>query len=95
MWETLPTDEVVVIGVNAGGLFGSDVPQLELIVGQQGLTFPIVIDAGGSYSNFSAGPGISPFPLDVVVDSDGTIAWLSRKYDAAALMGAVEALRND
>ena len=65
-----------------------------MIVGQQGLTFPITIDGANSYSSFDAGPGISPFPLDVVVGKDGKIAWLSRQYDAAALAGAIEALRS-
>jgi hypothetical protein len=35
---------------------------------------------------------ISPFPLDVVIDREGRIAYISREYDADALRQVIEQL---
>ena len=35
---------------------------------------------------------ISPFPLDVVVDRDGRIAYINREYDATELVSLVKGL---
>ena len=61
-------------------------------IDQTGVTFPMGWDRGGSYRSFLGGPGLSPFPLDVVIDRDGTVVYVNREYDAAGLRAAVERL---
>ena len=80
------------IGLNTGGLYGGDdETRIRKFIDETGVTFPIASDGGRSYGSFSAGPGISPFPLDVVIGRDGRIVYLTREYDAGALKAAVEA----
>jgi peroxiredoxin len=59
------------------------------------VTFPIGWDTESSYAAFPGNPAqesISPFPLDVVIDRDGTIAYINREYDADGLRAVVEQL---
>ena len=56
------------------------------------MTFPVGWDTTSSYSKFPYYGAISPFPLDVVVDQNGDIAYVSREYDATALVQAVQTL---
>lgn len=64
---------------------------LEQFIDQTGVTFPTGWDVESSYDAFKAADeGLSPFPLDVLVGRDGVITWLSREYDAGALLAAVQ-----
>ena len=79
------------IGINTGGLFGDDdATRIRRFIDETGVTFPVVQDVGRRPA-YSAGPAISPFPLDVVIDRSGTITFLSREYEADALEAAVAA----
>ena len=81
------------MGINGGGLFTSDGQTLMTqFIDQTGVTFPMGWDRGGSYRSFLGGPGLSPFPLDVVIDRDATGVYVNREYDAAGLRAAVERL---
>ncbi len=61
---------------------------------QTGATFPIGWAIDNSYSTFRRGSGasISPFPLDVIIDQDGRIAYLSAEYEPALMQAVVESL---
>lgn len=86
-------DGLVVIGVNPGGLFGGDTPAiLEQFRQQTGATFPIGWDINATYSLFRAGggTGVSPFPLDVVVDREGIVRYVSREYEPAELTQVIQ-----
>jgi hypothetical protein len=84
---------VTVVGIAQGGLVNGDNEELVAnFVSLTGVTFMVGWDAVHSYLEFPRNDIISPFPLDVVVDRDGTIAYLGREYDPDALTVAVEAL---
>ena len=72
---------------------GDDAAIIAQFIAQTGVTFDIGWDDNQSYFQFPKIGQISPFPLDVVVDRDGTIVYLSREYDPVALLAAVEAAR--
>jgi hypothetical protein len=36
--------------------------------------------------------GANPFPIDVILDRDGTIAYVAREYDPAAMQAVIERL---
>jgi len=57
---------------------------------QTGVTFPVGWDDNGSYRRFRPPSGISPFPLDVVIDREGRIVYLSGEFDSEAMQRAVE-----
>ncbi len=60
---------------------------------QSGITFPIARTTNRSYSSFTQGSSlgsISPFPLDVLIDKNGDIAYLSREYEPVELQRIIE-----
>ena len=92
IWKPHRADGVVVIGINTGGLYGDDNrTRIERFIAETGITFPVAQDLAGSAGQFGGGPAISPFPIDVVVGRDGRIVYVSREYDASAMIGAVQA----
>jgi hypothetical protein len=66
---------------------------VERFIEQTGVSFPVAFDAG-SYAGFrgAGGAGIAPFPLDVIIDRSGRVAYVSRKYQAAAMQTIIERL---
>lgn len=80
------------IAIDAGGLFSGDSPELlRQFADQVQITYPIGWDRSGSYRTFRT-PGISPFPLDVIIDRDGHVAYLSAQYSPSALLNALQPL---
>jgi len=93
IWEKYDSDEVVVIGLDPGGLTGQDANYVVDYAANLGLTFPIVLDTQGTYNNYAGTASIAPFPLDVVVDKKGIVTLLKRDFDIDAITAAVEAAR--
>jgi hypothetical protein len=81
----------VVIGLNPGGLTGQDHLYTLDYAASLGLTFPIYLDQQGSYQGYVSTPSIAPFPLDVVIDREGTVTMVKRDYNIGALEAAVDA----
>ncbi|MCG8419005.1 MAG: hypothetical protein MJE77_13795 [Proteobacteria bacterium] len=91
IWQKYKDRGVQVIGLDTGGLNGGDtVAIVEQFREQTGASFPLGFDFQGSYARFRRGGGeaISPFPLDVIIDSQGVVRYVSREYEASAI-GAV------
>ncbi len=83
------------MGIDQGGLMGGDSAAIvQAFINQTGVTFPVGWDASSSYFAFPNAGSISPFPLDVVIDRDGRIAYINREYDSEGLRLAVEQLLN-
>lgn len=92
LWGPLRDDGVVVVGVNTGGLFNDDtVARIEAFIAQTGVTFPVVRDHD-QVKAYDTGLAISPFPVDVVIDRDGVIRYVSAGYDADTLLAVVQSL---
>ena len=82
------------VGVNpdpklAGGETGAT---LKMFADQTQVSFPIGLDAAASYRAFAHGEALSPFPLDVIIDQNGKVAYVNREYDAAAMADVIEKL---
>lgn len=89
LWNEYRDAGVVVIGVNTE----DPVDVVQAFVDDRGLTFPIGWDQTGSYAQLRDGAaGISPFPVDVIIRPDGTIAYLSREWDLDAMRAVLDAL---
>ncbi len=71
---------------------GDDATIVQQFIDQTGATFPVGWDSLGSYFDFPRDGSISPFPLDVIVDRDGTIVYFSREYDGEAMRAVVQTL---
>jgi peroxiredoxin len=93
MWQTYRERGVVVIGVASGGLQGGDTPEiLADFIKQTGVTFPVGWDDNDSYLQLRPGGGVSPFPVDVIIDKQGRIQYREPRYDAEAMRAVVEQL---
>ncbi len=78
----------------ANNQLGAESPAtIQQFVQQTGVTFPMLWDQG-TYGGFrsAGGGGVSPFPLDVLIRKDGTIAYVNHEYDASALQTLVQNL---
>ncbi|MGH1340905.1 MAG: hypothetical protein ACRBN8_05105 [Nannocystales bacterium] len=81
------------LGLSGPGLFGNEsASTLAGFVGQTGVSFPILRDDTTYFDYADPDNAISPFPLDVIVDRDGTIAYLRREFDADAMVMTIDRL---
>ena len=56
------------------------------------VTVPCLLDlAAEQYGSYSIGAGDAPYPLEVLIDRDGVISYISREYDGPALSAAIRA----
>ena len=65
-------------------------------VGESEVTLPVLLDSDlsvyESYSRFEAEAGYAPYPLQIIIDREGTIRYLANQYDADAVRAAIDAL---
>ena len=81
--------------MDPGGLFGGETAGLvRNFMRSTGITFPVAFDHKGSYKGFKGfgGKALAPFPLEVIIDQRGKIAYVSRKYEAKRMQGVIERL---
>ncbi len=63
-----------------------------------GLTVPSLVGAGALYARYQSegyGAGTdpwAPYPLQVIVDADGTIRYIAQQYDATRVRDTIDAL---
>ena len=78
-WRKYRDKGLVVVGLNPGGRGGiRGAASTDDIAGVQRFA-----------DNFR---GSNPFPIDVIVDRDGTIAYVAREYDPEAMDAVIERL---
>ncbi len=76
--------------MSQGGLGGGDTPaRLRTFVQQTNITFPILLTHGRTFP-YRLGAQTAPFPIDVIIDKKGNIAYAAGRYDAAAMKQIVE-----
>lgn len=84
---------MVVLGLSGSGLFGSEsAATVEAFREQTGVTFPLLLGDStfGQYQNPDG--SISPYPLDVIIDQQGTIRYLRHEFDAEGMRATIDAL---
>ena len=54
--------------------------------------FPVMNDALGHYRSLEQTQATAPFPLDVLIDREGNIAYISTHYDPDAIEAVLEGL---
>ena len=84
--------------MDPGGLFGGETAGIvRNFIRQTGITFPVAFDHNGSYKGFKAfgGKALAPFPIEVIIDRQGKIAYVSRKYEAKRMQGVIDRLLKD
>ena len=46
-----------------------------------GVTFPVMRDSAGTYGEYDQVGATAPFPLDVVIDRNGIVRYVSTHYE--------------
>ncbi len=57
-----------------------------------GVSFPVMRDEDGTYFQYDITQESAPFPLDVLVDKQGTIRLISERFDPDELQAHIDAL---
>ncbi len=86
-------DGVQVLGLSGGGLFGTEsAATITAFRDQTNVSFPLLLgdNTSGQYANPDG--SISPYPIDVIVDKQGTIRYLRHEFDAEAMRAMIEQL---
>ena len=82
---------LTVVALDADNVDALNVPGLEEYVSYLNVGYATGVETDTTYDELAAAyQGSNPFPLDVVVNRDQTIAYLSREYDAIALDEAIQ-----
>ncbi len=81
-------------GLNTGGFGETDETILQFI-DQTGVTFPVLRDNLGTYIDYITGEAISPYPIDVVIDPEGLVAYINQEYNLDAMLAVILALLDE
>ncbi|MEM6295661.1 MAG: hypothetical protein AAGA54_30590 [Myxococcota bacterium] len=82
--------------MSGAGLFGNEGPDtVGAFAEQTGVTFPLLLGDTTRGSLAFSEASISPYPLDVILDRDGTIRYLRREFDVQAMQATLEQLLDE
>jgi hypothetical protein len=83
---------LTVVALNAHDAL-EQIDEVRRFVDKLGISYPAGLEQTETYraitENFA---GTNPFPVDVVVDRDGRIAYIAREYDPDAMARVIERL---
>ncbi len=79
----------MVLGLNAGGDSAED---LAVFVNAFQITFPILLDANSTFHEYRRPTGVSPYPLDFIIDQAGRVAYYNTEYAPEEMFEIIEQL---
>lgn len=72
---------------------GDDTATVQAFIEQTQITFPAGIELTTSYFTlYNAVKSISPYPLNVIIDRDGNLAYMVGDYDPEGMRAMIESL---
>lgn len=70
-----------------------DIGQVQQFCENLGVTYDVGLEQSQTYESITQNfEGLNPFPVDVIIDRNGTIAYISREYDPDAMTEIIEEL---
>jgi hypothetical protein len=83
---------VQVLGLSGSGMGAESPSTVAAFKEQTGVTFPLLLGdmTKDLYANNDG--SITPYPLDVIADKNGTIVYLRHELDSAAMQAVIEKL---
>lgn len=74
----------------------NNIGSVAAFVANQGVTFPVAVEETAITPTYSTIEGVydgaNPYPVDILVDKNGIIRYISREYDPAGLDAKVQEL---
>ena len=83
---------MAIFGLVGNGSPGSLDAVILDFIDQTGVTFPVFYDTDGTYRDYDRTGATAPYPLDVIVDGDGRIAYVAADYDPDAMKSVIDGL---
>ena len=90
--EPYAADGLVVWGLHAMEVNGVTDAAIEAFGQEHGVAFPLMRDSAGTYFGYLHGDWHSPFPLDVVIDRQGTVRYVDTRFVPDALEQVIQEL---
>ena len=83
---------LTVVALNAHDAL-EQLEEVSRFVGKLGISYPAGLEQTETYRTITENfAGTNPFPVDVVIDRDGRIAYIAREYDPDAMGRVIERL---
>ena len=80
----------MVVALNAHDTL-EQIGQVQQFCDNLGVTYDVGLEQTETYSSLTQNfEGLNPFPLDIIVDRNGTIVHVTREYDPVALTEIIE-----
>lgn len=74
------------------GISNEPLAVIENFIADQGITFPVLRDVSGIYSQYNIPGGQSPYPRDFIVDKNGIVQLAKTEYDPGEMINVIENL---
>lgn len=89
IWQSFRDRGVVVLGVD----LQEDLGTVKLFGVNNGLTFPLAIDATGEvFRNYAGGDKVANVPFNVIIDKNGNIRYSQTGYSEGQMIQLIESL---
>jgi len=81
--------------LNVIGISNEPTATIQNFIQDQGITFPILHDNAGVYSQYNIPGGQSPYPRDFILDRNGIVQMAKTEYDPGTMIALIERLLDD
>jgi peroxiredoxin len=89
IWQSYKSKGVVVLGIN----LKEDLGQVKLFAVNNGLSFPLAIDADGKvFIAYAGGDGVTNVPFNVVIDKNQKIRYEKSGYNESEILALINEL---
>ncbi|MDZ7363860.1 MAG: TlpA family protein disulfide reductase [candidate division KSB1 bacterium] len=89
VWQAYKSKGVIVLGIN----LKEDLGQVKLFAVNNGISFPLAIDADGKvFIAYAGGDGVTNVPFNVVIDKNQKIRYKQSGYNENAVLALIKEL---
>jgi hypothetical protein len=74
------------------GISNEPISTITKFIEDQGITFPVLHDVSGIYSDYNIPGRQSPYPRDFIIDKNGVIQFAKTEYDPGSMISIIESL---
>ncbi len=82
----------MVLGLHPFSVVAVSDLQILVWLEEAGGTFPVMHDFDGTYSDYDHLGATAPFPLDIVVDQQGVVAYVNTRFEPDELQSVIDGL---